>query len=81
MVSQVKSDTQANIDYPDSDGQPMSDNTVQYRWITTIKSNLDWLFASDDQVFVAGDLLWYPVETDNKTRQAPDVMVAFGRPK
>ena len=81
MVSQVKSDTQANIDYPDSDGQPMSDNTVQYRWITTIKSNLDWLFAPDDQVFIAGDLLWYPVETDNKTRQAPDVMVAFGRPK
>jgi Uma2 family endonuclease len=81
MVSQLKSDTQTNIDYPDSDGKPMSDNTVQYRWITTIKSNLDWLFAQDDQVFIAGDLLWYPVEGDNKTRQAPDVMVAFGRPK
>jgi Uma2 family endonuclease len=32
-------------------------------------------------VFVAGDLLWYPVEGNNKIRNAPDVMVAFGRPK
>jgi len=32
-------------------------------------------------VFVAGDLLWYPIEGNNKTRLAPDVMVAFGRPK
>jgi Uma2 family endonuclease len=30
---------------------------------------------------VAGDLLWYPVEGDNKTRIAPDAMVVFGRPK
>jgi Uma2 family endonuclease len=29
-------------------------------------------------VFVAGDLLWYPVEGNNKLRQAPDVMVVFG---
>ncbi len=69
------------IVYPDSDGKPMADNTRQFRWITTIKSNLDWLFANNADVFVAGDLLWYPVEGDNKTRQAPDVMVAFGRPK
>jgi hypothetical protein len=26
-------------------------------------------------------LLWYPVEGDNKTRRAPDTMVAFGRAK
>ena len=32
-------------------------------------------------VFVAGDLLWYPVEGDNQTRTAPDVMVVWGRPK
>ena len=31
--------------------------------------------------FVAGDLLWYPVEGNNLIRTAPDVMVAFGRPK
>jgi Uma2 family endonuclease len=69
------------ITYPDSDGQPMSDNTRQFRWIVYIKEGLEWLFAANPDVFVAGDLLWYPVENDNRTRQAPDVLVAFGRPK
>ena len=81
MVRQLDDSPKTAIVYPDSDGKPMADNTRQFRWITTIKSNLDWLFANNDDVFVAGDLLWYPVEGDNKTRQAPDVMVAFGRPK
>ena len=71
----------AEIDYPDSDGRPMSDNTLQFRWIVTIQGGLDELFRDDPDVFVAGDLLWYPVEGDSKTRLAPDAMVAFGRPK
>jgi Uma2 family endonuclease len=69
------------IHYPDSDGQPMADNTKQFRWITVIQYNLEWLFSKNEEVFVAGDLLWYPVEGNNKIRQAPDVMIAFGRPK
>jgi Uma2 family endonuclease len=69
------------IVYPDSDGQPMADNTKQFQWITVIKTNLDWLFRDEERVFVAGDLLWYPVEGNPKYRVAPDVMVVFGRPK
>jgi Uma2 family endonuclease len=69
------------IVYPDSDGQPMADNTKQFQWITVIKTNLDWLFRDDEMVFVAGDLLWYPIEGNPKYRVAPDVMVVFGRPK
>jgi hypothetical protein len=42
---------------------------------------LDAWFRHDPQVFVAGDLLWYPVEGNNRLSTAPDVMVAFGRPK
>ncbi len=67
--------------YPDSDGEPMADNTVQFDWIVSIKLNLEEVFAARPDVFVAGDLLWYPVEGDPKTRIAPDAMVAFGRPK
>ncbi|MEL6223157.1 MAG: Uma2 family endonuclease [Cyanobacteria bacterium J06627_8] len=78
---QSSSDTDTDVIYPDSDGQPMADNTKQFRWIVAIQQNLDWLFADDPNVFVAGDLLWYPVQGDNKTRVAPDVMVVFGRPK
>ena len=78
---QITPNTAPDIIYPDSDGKLMSDNTKQFRWIVTIKENLEILFASQDDVFVAGDLLWYPVQGDNKIRQAPDVMVVFGRPK
>jgi Uma2 family endonuclease len=67
--------------YPDSDGLPMADNTKQFRWIVLLKENLECLFDQDPQVFVAGDLLWYPVEGHPETRIAPDVMVVFGRPK
>jgi hypothetical protein len=67
--------------YPDSDGQPMADNTKQFRWIVLIKENLEYLFVEDENVFVAGDLLWYPVEGCPDIRVAPDVLVAFGRPK
>jgi Uma2 family endonuclease len=81
MVTQLQSPTQKDIIYPDSDGQPMADNTKQFELIVLIKKNLDVLFANDPNVFVAGDLLWYPIEGDNKTKIAPDVMVVFGRPK
>ena len=70
-----------NVIYPDSDGQPMADNTKQFRWIVLLKENLECLFAHVPQVFVAGDLLWYPVEGHPEIRVAPDVLVAFGRPK
>lgn len=68
--------------YPDSDGQPMADNTEQFEWIVKIKENLEILFADRDDVFIAGDLLWYPERDRLKTPPiAPDVLVAFGRPK
>ena len=68
------------IVYPDSDGQPMADNTRQFRYIVTIQGGLAALFADRPDVFVAGDLLWYPVEGNNRLRAAPDAMVVFGRP-
>ncbi len=71
--------------YPETDGKPMSENTEHYRWIVTIKENLEILYAADANVFVAGDLLWYPVEKKQDPKSAPnvgpDVMVIFGVPK
>ena len=64
--------------YPDSDGEPMADNTKQFRWIMTIQGNLSALLPT---TFVAGDLLWYPLEGRPDVRLAPDVLVAFGRPR
>ncbi|MBE9009855.1 Uma2 family endonuclease [Pseudanabaenaceae cyanobacterium LEGE 13415] len=81
MVAQPQTATSSEIIYPESDGQPMSDNTKQFRWIVTIKENLEILYASDPNIFVGGDLMWYPVEGSNRLCQAPDTMVVFGRPK
>ena len=81
MTTPISTQTLPEIIYPDSDGKPISDNTKQFQLIVKIQGGIDALFKDNENVFVAGDLLWYPVEGDNKTRQAPDTMVVFGRPK
>ena len=68
------------IVYPESDGKPMADNTRQFCHIVMIQGGIAALYADRNDVFVAGDLLWYPVEGNNRLRIAPDTMVAFGRP-
>ncbi len=72
-------DSPAEVVYPESDGKPMADNTVQWNWMVMIVGELRDHFAGQD-VFVAGDLLWYPVENQPRINAAPDAMVAFGRP-
>ncbi|MDY7020755.1 MAG: Uma2 family endonuclease [Cyanobacteriota bacterium] len=81
MVSQAQTPSSNEIIYPDCDGQPVANNTIQFRWILVIEQNLDWLFSDNPNVFVAGDLFWYPIEGNNTLNNAPDVMVVFGRPK
>lgn len=83
MVRQVTQEEAADdlVIYPDSDGEPMAQNTLQFNWIVKIKEGLEILFASLADVFVAGDLFWYPVKGDNKIKYAPDAMVVFGRLK
>jgi len=67
----------APIVYPETDGKPMAENTLQFDWIVKLKTNVDALLPD----FVAGDLFWYPVEGHPEIVYAPDVMVALGRPK
>lgn len=68
---------QRAITYPETDGKPMADNSVQYEWMVTLKGGIDVLVPD----FVAGNLFWYPVEGQPQIVQAPDVLVAQGRPK
>ena len=90
MVQQLQSlAIDDDLLYPDSDGKPLADNTTQLRLIFTIKGGLDALFKERTDVFIAADLLWYPVqltqqqilEQEDPQKQAPDVMVVVGRPK
>jgi Uma2 family endonuclease len=81
MPSATHAPSKAAIEYPDCDGESMSDNTLQFKWIVVIVGGLEAHFRDNPQVFVAGDLLWYPVEGKPLVRAAPDAMVALGRPK
>jgi len=69
------------IHYPDSDGKPMAENTLQYQWIVMVKENVEAIFEGDPHIFVAADNLIYALEGRPKEVKAPDVYVAFGRPK
>jgi Uma2 family endonuclease len=80
MTPQSQEDVDTTV-YPDCDGQPVAENTLQFRWIMTIQGNLDLMYEQVPDVFIAGDLLWYPVQREPTIRVAPDAMVVFGRPK
>lgn len=67
--------------YPESDGKPMGENTIQVKWIISLYNGLEAVFRDRPDVFVAADLFWYPVYGDPTYAQAPDVMVVVGRPK
>lgn len=73
--------TNKEIIYSSTDGQPMADSTTQFDLMVKIQEGCESLFKKDPNVFVAADLLWYPVEGRNDIFQAPDTMVIFGRPK
>lgn len=64
--------------YPDSDGQPVADNDLQYRVMADLRHALDIRYEADPDVYVSTDLLIYYVEGDPTVRVAPDVFVAFG---
>lgn len=81
MMERIPPTTESTLTYPESDGQPIAENTESFRWLVMIKENLEALFYEQTDVFVAGDLFWYPVEGQPDIRRAPDIMVVFGRPK
>lgn len=66
--------------YPETDGKPIADNTLQFDYIVEIKLNLEVLYEQE-KVFIAGDLFWYPEKGQPKIVVAPDVLVAYDRPK
>lgn len=69
------------IVYRESNGEPMGENSIQIKWILSLLLNFERLYQDRPDVTVAADLFWYPVEGRPDIATAPDVMVAFGRPK
>jgi hypothetical protein len=47
-----------DILYPESDGKPLAENTLQFDYIVLIKEGHEVLYMDRAVVFVAGDLFW-----------------------
>lgn len=81
MTATIATQNQPAMVYLENDGQIGSENTKKFELIAKIQGGIDALFKDNENVFVAGNLLWYPVEGDNKICQTPNIMVVFDRPK
>jgi Uma2 family endonuclease len=75
-----ETDAAGRIIYPVDNGEPLSNDTEHLKWITFLKNGLEDWFADREDVFVAADLLWYPVEGRPDISKAPDVMVVLDHP-
>ena len=75
-----ETDKAGQIIYPVDNGEPLSNDTEHLKWITFVKNGLDDWFGDRTDVFVAADLLWYPIEGRPDICKAPDVMVVLDHP-
>ncbi len=66
--------TLKEIEYPESDGRPMGETDVHWRWMVLIRNLLEWRYRGQ-RVYVGSDLLVYYVEGDPKQYVVPDDFV------
>ena len=73
--------TVPDVFYPESDGMPMADNALQFRWMSLLRWNAEALLRHDRYVLISADHLIYPVRGNATIRIAPDVYIAYGPEK
>lgn len=66
------------VDYPDTDGEPMAESDRQRDWMLFLIKVLQIYYAEQPNVYVSGSLLIYYVEGDKRFSIVPDVFVVFG---
>lgn len=64
--------------YPETDGKPMAETDVHWKWMVRLKQILQRWFAGKPMVYVSGNLLIYYVPGDKRRHVAPDVFVVIG---
>lgn len=70
-----------DIEYPDSDGQPMAESDEARDTMIECIQTLERHFAGRPDVYVSGNLLLYYHKGDPTRSVAPDVLVVLGIPK
>jgi Uma2 family endonuclease len=66
------------IEYPESDGQPMTESDATRNYLVYCVEALRLYFQGHPQVYVSGNLFVYYKEGDNSKSISPDVFVIFG---
>lgn len=69
------------IDYPSSDGKPMTESEAQFLPLTYAALALRAHFAERDDVYVGANMFLYFEENNPRAVVAPDVFVVIGTPK
>ena len=71
----------APVDYPESDGKPMSETPIHWHATVDFAHPLIDRYAARPDAYVGSDMLWYWEEGNIDKRASPDVFVAFGPSK
>ncbi len=66
------------IEYPESDGEPMGETGYHVRATMDLYSALSEFFSEQDDIYVAADMFMYYEEGNPSACKAPDVMVIKG---
>ena len=69
------------VDYPESDGKPMSETPIHWHATVDFAHPLMDRYANRPDSYVGSDMLWYWEEGNKDKRVSPDVFVAFGPKK
>ena len=70
-----------DVEYPDSDGVPMSETDFQFRALHNARHYLLTHFHGRPDVYVSGNILVYYVRGNPKLSVSPDILVALGVPR
>ena len=71
----------APVEYPESDGKPMSETPIHWHATVDFAHPLIDRYAARPDAYVGSDMLMYWEEGDIDKRVSPDVFVAFGPDK
>ncbi len=74
----VRETDDSDVEYPDSDGEPMGETGYHVRASMHLLSALSLFFNGRDDVYVAGDMFLYYEKGNPSACKAPDVMVIKG---
>ena len=66
--------TPTDIEYPESDGEPMGETDLHRNWMMRLYELLRFRYG-DQSVYIASDLLLYYVEGDPRSFVVPDVFI------